>query len=519
MQGLATITGRAARSTCVRLLPEISDQVTFRYVIGSSSGGTPFRWYVDDIQILDAPASSSFTVGNDWNLNSRDQMRDFIFDADSNKTLEDNPTLPDTIDGWRWNLTSTNAVSGMSWDDSPDGNYQGHSQGGPRVHYLEFKQPIDLTTTRIPAVPPTDAEGDDGYPILSFWYAYDIRTQASIRVQYTRDANDATPDTWTDVPDGGILVDFTAPAGAPQPNEQVLRTNLTMQPVSINMTRIPNWDTQPFRLRLALVVQSGATQFGAGWYIDDIRLERSAGASYMGYPFFDDAENSDYTTAVWTSLGNKWGATTEVAGAASSATAYSDSPNQNYASTGDYSFQLKNAIDLLNDSPSNNVEPDTRPPAVNPILTFWYRRNVNTNVDFVVDVWVDSMGTWSTVWDYSSNSDSTFKLERAWMRGEINLLQAVQTITGKAWGTISANGDGVMTDDDIRVRFRMITNGAASTSAPDGVFVDNISINDAPTTVHNLWTPGSSTNGTLVDNVEFATPISGSLDKSLVCCR
>ncbi len=242
-------------------VPGLSDRVTFRYVIGSSSGGTPFRWYVDDIQILDAPAGSSFTVGNDWNFdgsNARDQMRDFIFDADSNKTLEDNPSLPDTIDGWRWNLTSTNAHNGMSWDDSPAGNYQGHSQGGPRIHYLEFKQPINLTTTRVPAVPPSDAEGDTGYPILSFWYAYDIRTQASIRIQYTRDANDALPDTWTDVPDGGILVDFTAPSGAPQANEQILRTNLTMQAVSINLTHIPNWDTQPFRLRFALVVQSGA---------------------------------------------------------------------------------------------------------------------------------------------------------------------------------------------------------------------------------------------------------------------
>ncbi len=490
-------------------VPGLSDQVTFRYVIGSSSGGTPFRWYIDDIQVLDAPAASSFTVGNQWNLNSRDQMRDFIFDADSNKTLEDNPSLPDTIDGWRWNLTSTNAHSGMSWDDSPGGNYQGHSQGGPRVHYLEFKQPIDLTTTRSPAVPAADSDGDTGSPILSFWYAYDIHTQASIRVQYTRDANDASPDTWIDVPDGGILVDFTAPSGSPLPNEQVARTNTTMQPVSINLTRIPNWDTQSFRLRLALVVQAGATDFGDGWYIDDIRLERSATSSYMGYPFFDDAEDADYTTAVWTSLGNKWGPSTEVGGAASSATAYSDSPNANYDPTSDVSLQLTNAIDLLNDTPSNNVEPDSRPAAVNPILTFWYRRDVHTNIDFVVDVWVDSIGSWSTVWDYSSNSDSTFTLERAWIRGEINLVQAVQAITGKTWGMIAANADSVTNDDDIRVRFRMITNGAWW--AGDGVYVDNIAINDAPNTVHNLWTRGSSTNGTLVDSVEFATPIGGSV--------
>ena len=484
----------------------LSDQVTFRYVIGSSSGGTPFRWYIDDIQILDAPASSSYTIGNEWNLNDRDQMHDFIFDADSNKTLEDNPSLPDTIDGWRWNLTSTNAHSGMSWDDSPGVDYQGHSQGGPRVHYLEFKQPIDLTTSRSPAVPASDSEGDTGYPILSFWYAYDISTDASIRVQYTRDANDAVPDTWTDVPDGGLLVDFTAPS-APQANEQVLRTNLNMQPVSVNLTHVPNWDSQPFRLRFALAVNAGASSFGDGWYIDDIRLERSADSTFMGYPFFDGAEDPNFTSAVWTSLGGKWGASTEVGGAFSSATAYSDSPNQDYAENGDFSLQLSSVIDLLNDSPSNNVEPDTRAPAVNPILTFWYRRDVHSNVDFVVDVWVDSVGSWATVWDYASNNDPTFNLERAWVRGEINLVQAVQSITGKAWGTISANGDGVTSDDDVRVRFRMITNNATSTS--DGVYVDNISINDAPTAVHNLWTPGSATNGTLVENVEFATPIGG----------
>ena len=61
----------------------LGDQVTFRFVIGSTSPSTPFRWFIDDVQIVDAPASNTpFTVNKTWTLDSTDQMDDFIFDGD-----------------------------------------------------------------------------------------------------------------------------------------------------------------------------------------------------------------------------------------------------------------------------------------------------------------------------------------------------------------------------------------------------------------------------------------------------
>src|SRR5690606_940126 len=130
------------------------------------------------------------------------------------------------------------------------------TNGGPRIHYLEFARPIDLTAGTVPAA---DNEGDTGDPILSFWHAYDILTNASIRVEYTRDPIDTTaPRTWTTLPDG-MLVDFTPPSGAPGANEQVARTNLSMQPVSMNLALIPGVDTDPFYLRFAIYVNSSAT--------------------------------------------------------------------------------------------------------------------------------------------------------------------------------------------------------------------------------------------------------------------
>src|SRR5690606_25771319 len=161
--------------------------------------------------------------GNAWNLNNRSQMHDFIFNSDTNKTIEDNPALPNTTGAWRWNLTSTNARGGTGWDDSPGIPYSVHTQGGPRVHFLEFKYPIDLRPSRVPPPPAADDQGDTGSPVVSFWYAYDIPEGSSLQVQYTFDTRDTNPDSWQPVPDDGLLLDFVSPPAAVGRNEQTAR--------------------------------------------------------------------------------------------------------------------------------------------------------------------------------------------------------------------------------------------------------------------------------------------------------
>lgn len=474
--------------------PLTNDWVTFRFRISSGAGGTPVRWYIDDLQLINDPApTTTFTVGDTWDLDSSDQMDDFIFDGDSNRTIAANPSLPNTTESWRWDLTSTHAHSGLSWDDSPTGNYQDHSQaasGQQRVHYLEFKYPIDLTSP-----PLTDGDGDTGVPLLTFWQAFDIALNASIRVQYTTDANDSTPDNWIDVPAEGVLIDYTTPTGSN-------RTNMVMHPVEIDLTNITNLGITNFRLRFALYVDGAATAFADGWYIDDIKIERENPSPFFAYPFVDDAENSVDTAEWWEAIGGEWGATTERGGANSSPTAYADSPLANYDPNDTQILQLHYAIDLLNDTPGNTSGGTA---ATSPLLTFWHQRNVQSGVTFSVDLWTPGDG-WNQIWLYDSATDTSFRTQSAWERVEINLISALETVTGKTWANIVANGDSITDDDDIKVRF-VFAPGSATPS--DGVYVDEINIKDAPGMEHRLWAVASGGNGALVDSIESSTNFAG----------
>ena len=480
----------------------LGNLVTFRFVIGSNSPSTPFRWFIDDVQIVDGPASGTpFTVNKTWTLDTVNEMDDFVFDGDSNRTIQ-KYGLTNTTEAWRWQLTSTNAHSGMGWDDSPSYNYQNitglpsYNPSGttvsstdtqPRIHFLQFKNSIDMT-----GVLPADTEGDTGVPLLTFWQAYDVKPNASIRLEYY----DTGTSAWTTVPNQGMLLDYTVPTGSS-------RTSLTMQPVQIDLTNIPNWNTAAFKLRFAMYVDGAATQFGEGWYIDDIKLEREKSSPYMGYPFVDTAENPTFTASTWQAIGGKWNKTTEKGGALSSATAYSDSPLTSYDPGDTQELQLKYAIDLLHDSPANTTDTAGRPAAVNPVLTFWHQRSVTSGANFSVEMWTASSNTWTQVWLYNSSTDP-FPTQKAWQRVEINLVTAVQLANGgKTWANIASNADSVTNDDDIKIRFRFDT---GSSVAADGVYVDEIHIQDASTTALKLWPAASGGNGPYADSISSALP-------------
>lgn len=478
----------------------LTNYVTFRFVIGSGSpGSAPFRWYIDDLQVVENPApTTTFTVGNDWDLNSAAQKSDFIYDGDS----YDNSALTDAIGPRRWDLTSAHAHSGMSWDDSPAGAYQnitGLSPASPtgaaqaRVHFLELKYPVDLSIA-----PAEDAEHDDGEPLLSFWHAFDIQPGASIRVQYTRDAQDATPDNWIDIPNQGVLIDYAIPTGTS-------RTNLSMQPVEINLSNIPDYLTIPFRLRFALYVDGAATTFGDGWYIDDIRLERESDSPYLPYPLRDDAESTAFTNAVWDQIGGKWGPTTEKNGVAGSATAYADSPGTLYDANDVQMLQQHFAIDLLHDTPANTSNPADSA-AVNPVLTFWHQRYLGADVVFRVEAWTPRTGVWQPIWTYDSNTTApTFNTQRAWERVEINLTTAIPALYSPSatWSDITSNADGILDDDDVKIRFYFATGSA---TVADGVYVDDIHIENGSTATHRLWPTAAGGDGEYLDSVETITP-------------
>ncbi len=491
--------------------PGLGNQITFRFVIGSTdvSGNSPFRWRVDDIQLLDEPTPlRTFTIGDQWDMNNVAQLNDFLFNADSSHNIN-TFGLPQSPSGYRWNLVSpagNRARSGMALTQNNDNNYA--TTEGQNAYTVEFKYPIDLTASPLPA----DAEGDVGDPILSFWLSHRVELNTAFLVEYTTNPRnrtggqtDDTPDDWQTIPNEGVIINFTDPAGAPLPNEQTPRNNLNTRQISVSLAAIPGWDTAPFRLRFAFYVNTGAgTQEGV--YIDDVRIERENNSPYFVYPFFDDSEDPIFTTTAWeaplTAQGQSpWGQTSEVGGVFSNPSAYSDSPSSNYSQNRTWTFDMLRYIDLMNDSPLNITDDPARLPAIDPTFSFWHRRNVGDNAQLYVDAQMIGTSTWTQVWVYNSASGTgspapnTRRRNEAWERIEVSIPAALQTVTGSTWATIQSNGDQL--DDDIRFRFRFVTAGS---STNDGVYVDDIRVDDG-IGVHRLWAPAAGGDGIYPDNV------------------
>ncbi len=469
----------------IDLVPYVSGyatrKLTFRFVMENNGGGSNRRWYVDDVQVADFNTNSRFftvcsgskaTCGSYWNLNNPFQARDFITSG-------------------RWALTSAGGLTGgggdMGWDDSPGDiyyrNYEGNDSS-PRVHYVEFNGWVDLTGGMIP-----DADGDDGPPQISFYMRYDIGRRTTLALQWTRDQHDLTPDNWNTFE---VLVPYNAS------NSQ---TDLTWRLREVLLTSVPNWNTQPFRMRFAMIVPQSAYERD-GWYIDEIYLERVGRQKFTNYPFFDNAENG---SGNW--LG-QWAVTDTVPGHLGSRFSFADSPNGNYVHNTEPYMELRYFIDLNNDTPANRNEFfENNPaggnsqvaPANRPMLTFWFRRELSNSDNLFVE-WTKSPNPgpsdWRVAWAYYYAAGTN--IQRAWERIEIDLsfLQAGTLITDDK------------TDDDILIRFRLDARSGGPTSVADGVYVDSISIRDYTEESHRLWDPsvntgfGAGQNTRYTDDVE-----------------
>lgn len=506
------------------------DKLTFRFVLRNTGGATSgvHRWFIDDLQILDDTTPDNadfFTINDTWDMDTRDQMDDFIFDGDSMRTLQRTGGVPNQINGsseWRWDLTSTRprGGGGMSWDDSPGFNHVASMMGEdarPRVSFLEFKYPINLTSN--PAVPTTDINGNSGTPLLMYYTTYSVGWSTSIQLEYTFDPPTAgtTQRNWQIVPNDGRIrraggcttCDFNELSAADI-------TASGYRQIIVRLNQIPNWGTQEFYLRFALYAGSGNAE---GWYIDDISFRRNSGSAYVGYPFVDDAEDPGLTSTVWDLTNGNWEATTERGSFANIGSyAYHDSVGGNYTPNSNKWMELTPIIDLNYDTPLNIDNPGTlgeplrtSGAAVNPTLTFYHQRRTHDGDSFSVDIFVDSTGSWYTIWQYvdsSTHGQSNWsRTQDTWERVEIDLAAGLQTALGIPYATLISNGN--LTDDDIRIRFRMTAN---NTNQANGIYIDNINISNRVEYVHKLW--GSTPYGTLVtgagdgeyeDRIEIAT--------------
>ena len=457
-------------------------RIALRFVMENNANSTPARrWYIDDVLIDNFDTNRDYqvcqgsktTCGSYWNLNDTSQRASFITSG-------------------RWDLTANNVqVSGsgtqLSWDDSPNTAYVDNWEGGPRVHSLEFRGWINLTNlpaSGVGGVP--DADGDDGKPMLSFYMAYDVDAGDRLVLQYTRDPyNAGNGANWTD---WVTLVD--ASAGR--------QTNITMQFKEQLLDTIPNWNSQRFRLRFALYVTGTNSSNAQGVYIDEIYLERENKPAFSPYPFLDGGENG---IDLWRPEA-QWGIT-NASGVFNSPYSFTDSPTGNYPNGLNSSLQLKGAIDLNNNTPENislyggnkgydgsqGTPANTAGPSNRPYLTFWHWRSVAANESINVDISNNDGASWTTIWtwDYLTHGSRTAR-QIAWERVEIDLLRAVEQMTGQTWNTIATNPN--LTDDDILIRFRLDARSVSSVS--DGVYIDNISIANYSEVSHKLWDVSAS---------------------------
>ncbi|NJL57613.1 hypothetical protein HC928_22645 [bacterium] len=415
----------------------------------------------------------------------------------------------DFIGSRNWQITCTSMSYGLggscSWEDSPgDADYRDFSESPDwwpdtrdyfRVHYLEFKGWINIPAN---GLGDPDYEGDTGAGLLSFYHAYNLGRYTGLEVQYTTDPYGVGPANWQPVPGP----DPANPAGIIRDRMEGNDTSrLVMEQELVSLGDIP---ATRFRLRFAMLVR-GSAYLRDGWWIDEIRIEREGLPKYLDYPFIDGAEEGIQN---WQTIGN-WGRTNEVA--RTDAHSYTDSPgaDSRYSDNTNTALQTRWAIDLYNDTPgnldlfdrnnaggnSNVTTPNTiAPPAQNPVLTFYHRRDLtwsdNLHVEFRFAT--DDVNNWRHLWSYIHRMGTTrgewssrSETQLAWERVEIDLSVIMRQLTGAPG---AGTGDALR-DDDIFIRFRLETDGG---STDDGVWLDDIRIEERVEMVHRLWTMGTN---------------------------
>ena len=447
-------------------------RVTFRFVMEAANGDDwqTRTWYIDDIEVREGNVNN-FLPGTSWNLNTPDQRDDFIasghWDLTANNAAPDPDNPGESIDCCSWELMPDDRVYNFTeslWDDEPT---------SLRVHYVEIDGWVDFSG----GIP--DDEGHTGWPLLTFYHAYDVREQVGLEVQYTLDPPGVGPSNWQVVP--GDPGDLT-PAGQIRTISEIASDRL-MQPIDVTLRNIP---AERFRLRFAVLAHRGAgeSSAGEGWWIDNIYLHREDPPNFLDYPFYDDAEAGMVN---WTVIGT-WGRTNAMARVGDHS--FTDSPGGTYGNNQSLRMEFSDPIDLCNNTEANLDLTDRNAAggngggaAIDPVLTFWHKRDLAITDHFYVD-WrrYDEPGNWQPLWAYrhamntdpnDSNSRSANQL--AWEFVEIDLAPIYDS------GACSTDTPEI---DDIMLRLRVETDNS---TVADGVYIDDIRIDERQQTFYRLW--------------------------------
>jgi hypothetical protein len=453
--------------------------VTFRFVMQNLNTDNRRRWYIDDIEFLDAAANGGmqdFLPGTRLELNDPDAANDFI--TSGHWALTNTNALP--------NPDTPNAPGCCSWELMPGGNYARFSvfgaSGGTaapdnvRVHYVELNGWVDFSGN-LP-----DDQGNTGHPMLSFYQGHYVGRRTGLEVQYTTDPHGVGPANWQVVPGAdptdpyGRIVDLM--------NESDT-DNRSLTLTEVSLREVP---AQRFRLRFAVLVRQNAT-LRQGWWIDDIYLHREGRPFYLDYPFLDNAEAG---VSNWLPSG-QWFRTNQVSRVGEHS--FTDSPFGNYSNNTNTTFRTLHPIDFQNNSPENLALDDRNPAggnsggaAVDPVMSFWLRRDLNQRDHLHVEWrrYDESDHEWKRLWSYTygmhispiGSRDST-STNLAWEFVHIELSPITRTFI-----------PGDTDSSDIMFRFRLEADGSSNA---DGVYIDDIRISErAARPVHRLWPTGEN---------------------------
>lgn len=501
----------------------VGDTITYRFVIDSTgSNGGRKRWYVDDISIgnratvnlanINPVESDTFTVcttpdkscASFWDLNSEDQKDDFYTTG-------------------RWQLTSNRARNGLSWEDDAGNAYsleEGANLNGSdgqidqRVYWIEFAKRINVTNTSDNGLAfnatPEDPDGDKGAPVLTFYQAYSLKDNAKLEIQYFDD----TRQTWR-------LLRTIIKTGN---SGQVFRNDVHYVEVPLNLREVADangngtgifedaatdlngdgdvwddWYQQPIRVRFAMTVNENAIAASSdvSWSIDDILIERLGDYTFTPYPLYESAGDGEGKSASLTQ--NLWVRTglwdiTSFDKYSEGQFSFTDSPSGNYIAGSDSRIELRSPIDLYSNTPSNpfaqncdatlpsvgECETTRQVEADDPVLSFWWYRDLANAHRFIVEITPKGgVGTPVTVWEYNYNSDDATQTQ--WERAEIALKPFLVD-------------DGSDDFDDILVSFRLDAT-ANSSSNGDGIYLDEIRIEEPNNPTFMLWSGSNGGNG------------------------
>jgi hypothetical protein len=484
-----------------------SRKVALRFGMQRNAGtsGT-MKWYIDTISI-GTVQRQSFYMNQSWDLNTVAQANDFI--ASGN-----------------WALTSERAMgSGMAWHESVNATtrrfYEQRTNAAParfedantRIHSIEFNGFIDLDDP----LGQTDSDGHQGDPLLTFFHSYNLGQFNGLEIQYTTAPYGIGYPNWQVVPNGGQL----------HPRDLTTQPDLnTFEEVKINLKDIP---ARRFRLRFAFLINTDGTERG-GWYIDNIRLERDGRPTFLTYPYVDTAEDPATLLSRYVLTG-QWDRVEGGNRPATGQTGYSyhDSPAGQYPRNTISLLAFKEPLDLYNDTPENSKSPACNLPTglcispsnstpTNPVFSFWHRRLFNAGVTFSVQ-WKrvsESNATWRTLWAYedgmnvrtiSALSSDRARKNVAWEYVEIDMRPIYAQLLADNANTLT---DADKTDDDIQLRFYFQTRNFTQ---DDGVYIDDIRIQDRTEIDWKLWESGQQKNdldGNLIRNAD-GTPALGDL--------